>query len=251
MNLELVALTGIPEVATGDDVSELIMAASIANDVPIGDGDIVVIAQKIVSKAEGRSVNPATIAPSPEAVELAALTKKDPRLVQLILDESNEVLRATEGVIIVETHHGFVCANAGIDASNVPGDDLLLLPIDPDASARSIRDGLGARLGVSPAVIVTDSFGRAWRSGQADVAIGCAGIAPLLDMTGASDAHGRELVATITAVADELAAAADLARRKTDGLPVVVVRGRDDLVTEHSGPGAVAGLRERSSDLFR
>lgn len=251
MNLELVALAGIPEVADGDDLAELIVTAAEANGVQIDGGDVVVVAQKIVSKAEGRSVDPSTITPTSKAMDLAAQTGKDPRLVQLILDESNEVLRATEGVIIVETRHGFVCANAGIDASNVPGDDLLLLPIDPDASAKTIRGGLGARLGVSPAVIVTDSFGRAWRSGQADVAIGCAGIAPLLDMTGTSDSHGRELTATITAVADEMAAAADLARRKADGLPVVVVRGRPDLVIEQPGPGAVAGLRERSSDLFR
>lgn len=251
MNLEVVALTGIPEVAAGDDVSTLIARAAGDSGVEIGAEDIVVIAQKIVSKAEGRAVDPVTVAPSAEAVDLAARTNKDSRLVQLILDESNEVLRATEGVIIVETRHGFVCANAGIDASNVPGGKLLLLPVDPDASARAIRGGLGQHLGARPAVIVTDSFGRAWRSGQADVAIGCAGIAPLLDMTGSTDSHGRELVATITAVADQLAAAADLARRKSDGLPVVVIRGRGDLVVEESGPGAVAGLRERSSDLFR
>lgn len=251
MKLEVVALEGIPEVTVGDDVAELIATAAAGESVAIGSDDIVVIAQKIVSKAEGRTVDPATISPTPEALDLAEATKKDPRLVQLIFDESNDVLRATEGVLIVETRHGFVCANAGIDASNVPGDELLLLPVDPDASARAIREGLAQRLGVKPAVVVTDSFGRAWRSGQADVAIGCAGIEPLLDMTGRTDSHGRELVATITAVADELAAAADLARGKSDGLPVVVVRGRGDLVIEQSGPGAVSGLRERSSDLFR
>lgn len=251
MKLEVVAIEGIPEVVSGDDIPELIADAARRSGVRVGSDDVVVVAQKIVSKAEGRAVDPAAVSPSDEAIELATTTKKDARLVQLILDESNEVLRATDGVLIVETHHGFVCANAGIDSSNVPGEDLLLLPIDPDASARAIREGLKKRLDVNPAVIITDSFGRAWRSGQADVAIGCAGIEPLLDMTGSADAHGRELVATITAVADELAAAADLARGKSDGLPVVIVRGRGDLTTEKSGPGAVAGLRERSSDLFR
>lgn len=251
MKLEVVAVEGIPEVAAGDDLAELIVDAAQRSGVSIGGDDIVVIAQKIVSKAEGRAVDPATVVASEQATELAATTKKDPRLVQLILNESREVLRATDGVLIVETRHGFVCANAGIDASNVPGDELLLLPEEPDMSARSIRSGLSARLNADPAVIITDSFGRAWRSGQADVAIGCAGVEPLLDLTSSTDAHGRELVATITAVADEIAAAADLARGKSDGLPVVVVRGRGDLVTERSGPGAVAGLRERSRDLFR
>lgn len=251
MKLEVVAIDGVPEVITGDDIPGLIATAADSSGVRIGGEDIVVIAQKIVSKAEGRAVDRSTVSASDQAVELAATTRKDPRLVQLILDESREVLRATEGVLIVETRHGFVCANAGIDASNVPGDELLLLPEDPDASARSIREGLVSRLNANPGVIITDSFGRAWRSGQADVAIGCAGIDPLLDLTTSTDAHGRELVATITAVADEIAAAADLARGKSDGLPVVVVRGRGDLVTEQSGPGAVSGLRERSSDLFR
>lgn len=251
MKFEAIALDGIPEVVEGDDLAQLIATAAGASAVDLASGDVVVIAQKIVSKAEGRFIDLADVEPTDEAVNLAAKTEKDPRLVQLILDESSEVLRAVPGVLVVETNHGFICANAGIDASNVPGDGVLLLPIDPDASARSIRAGLRENLSAAPAVIVTDSFGRAWRSGQADVAIGCAGIEPLLDLRGESDGHGREMAATITAVADELAAAADLARTKDGHQPVVVIRGRADLVMETDGPGAQASLRLRAQDLFR
>lgn len=241
------AVSGLPEFAPGDD-----LAGAILERADLRDGDIVVIAQKVVSKCEGRFADPASAVPTEQARELAELTEKDPGLVQLILDESNEVLRAAPGVLIVETRHGFVCANAGIDSSNVPGDDrVLLLPLDSDASARAIRarlqTGASARLGV----IVTDSFGRAWRTGQSDVAIGCAGIDPLLDLRGGHDRGGRELAATIQAVADELAAGADLARAKDSGEPIVIARGRADLVSEADGPGATAGLREREQDLFR
>ncbi len=247
MKVEAVALEGIPEVAPGDDLVELIVGSA----EPIGDDDVVVIAQKIVSKSEGRFCDLTAVEPTDRARELAAETEKDPAIVQLILDESRAVLRAVPGVLIVESQHGFVCANAGIDSSNVSGDRVLLLPIDPDSSARRIRDGFRERLGVAPAVIITDSFGRAWRSGQADVAIGCAGIEPLLDLRGSADSNGRDLAATVTAVADEIAAAADLARAKASGHPVVIVRGRGDLVRDIDGSGAVAGLRERSQDLFR
>lgn len=251
MKIEAIALDGIPEVAEGDDLAQLIAAAVGESAVDLRSSDVVVVAQKIVSKAEGRFVDLADVEPTPEAETLAATTEKDARLVRLILDESSEVLRAVPGVLVVETNHGFVCANAGIDASNVPGDGVLLLPLDPDASARSIRAGLRVRLGEAPAVIVTDSFGRAWRSGQADVAIGCAGIDPLLDLRGERDGNGREMSATVTAVADELAAAADIARTKDGHQPVVVIRGRPDLVMETDGPGAAASLRLRSQDLFR
>ena len=248
MKLEIQAVDGLPEVAPGDNIAALIAERS-----DLQDGDIVVIAQKIVSKAEGQLRDLAAVTPSAEAERLAAVTEKDPRLVQLILDESNEVLRAVPGVLIVETTHGFVCANAGIDASNLAGagDAVLLLPRDPDASARAIRAGIAEHAGRSVAVIVADSFGRAWRSGQADVAIGCAGIEPLLDLRGQRDSAGRELAATVIAVADELASAADLARTKTSGRPAVLVRGRGDLLTPEHGPGAAASLRERSADLFR
>lgn len=251
MKLELLALEGIPEIAEGDDVAELIASSAGSTGLKLGSDDVIVVAQKIVSKAEGRLRELADVQPTDEAEKLAATTEKDPRLVQLILDESCEVLRAVPGVLIVETNHGFVCANAGIDSSNVPGDAVLLLPLDPDASAREIRSRLGARLGITPAVIVTDSFGRAWRSGQTDIAIGCAGIDPLLDLRGSRDGNGREMAATITAVADELAAAADLARTKGGHQPVVVIGGRPDLIMETDGPGARASLRERSQDLFR
>ncbi|MGK2878610.1 MAG: coenzyme F420-0:L-glutamate ligase [Solirubrobacterales bacterium] len=247
MKISAEAVRGLPEIAAGDD-----LAALIAQHTDLVDGDIVVIAQKVVSKSEDRFADPARSNPGDRASELAATTGKDPGLVQLILDESSEVLRATEGVLIVETRHGFVCANAGIDSSNVPGDELvLLLPRDPDASAREIRSRLASITGKALAVLIADSFGRAWRSGQLDIAIGCAGIEPLLDERGGVDRDGRELAATIQAVADELAAAADIARSKDSGEPVVVVRGRSDLVISGDGPGATASLRERSQDLFR
>lgn len=247
MNLSIAAVPGLPEIAPGDDLAALIAAS--AN---LEDGDIVVIAQKAVSKAENRFADASTRTPTDQAVELAAKTAKDPALVQLILDESNEVLRATEGVLIVETRHGFICANAGIDSSNVPGDGrVLLLPVDPDGSARAIRAQLQAASGRQLAVLITDSFGRAWRSGQLDVAIGCAGIEPLIDERGGTDRQGRELTATIQAIADELSAAADLARTKDSGEPVVVIRGRSELVISTDGPGVSASLRERAQDLFR
>lgn len=251
MRLEAIALDGIPEVSEGDDIALLIVDAATSSGIEIGSGDVVVVAQKIVSKSEGRFEDLAHVSPTGEATALAEMTEKDPRLVQLILDESREVLRAVPGVLVVETNHGFVCANAGIDASNVPGDHVLLLPQDPDDSARQLRKQLSSRTGASPAVIITDSFGRAWRSGQADVAIGCAGIDPLLDLRGSADREGREMLATITAVADQLASAADMARTKDGHQPVVVVRGRPELVMETDGPGASPILRERAQDLFR
>lgn len=247
MKLSLQAATGLPEISPGDDLAGLI-----AGSIELEDGDIVVVAQKAVSKAEGRFADPATIDASDEARELASKTGKDPGLVQLILDESLEVLRATDGVLIVETRHGFICANAGIDSSNVPGDGrVLLLPVDSDRSARALRAGLQAATGRRLAVLITDSFGRAWRSGQLDVAIGCAGIDPLIDERGGADREGREMNATIQAVADELAAASDLARTKVSGEPVVVIRGRSDLVISGDGPGALVSLRDRAQDLFR
>lgn len=247
MKLEAFALAGIPEVVPGND-----LAALISGNVVLADGDIVVVAQKVVSKAENRFAVLDEIEPSSRAIELAQTTDKDPRLVELILRESSDVLRSRPGVLIVETRHGFVCANAGVDCSNVPGDGrVLLLPIDPDRSARELRSALQEVSGVRLALVISDSFGRAWRGGQADVAIGCAGIAPLLDLRGGDDRDGRALSASIQAVGDELASAADLARGKDSGEPVVVIRGRADLVTELDGPGAVAGLRARAEDLFR
>ncbi len=247
MKLEVFAVEGLPELRAGDD-----LAALISSNTELADGDIVVVAQKAVSKVEDRFADPASVTPSPRAIELARQTEKDPAQVELIISESHEVLRAAPGVLIVETLHGFVCANAGIDNSNVPGEDrVLLLPKDPDASARGLRAELQESTGAQLAVIVTDSFGRAWRTGQSDIAIGCAGIDPLLDLRGQNDSNGRELNASIQAVADELAAASDLARSKASGHPVVVIRGRGDLVIAEDGPGAVASLREHAQDLFR
>lgn len=253
--LQFAAVSGVPEIRRGDDLGALAADALRTGSGDLGpprDGDIIVIAQKAVSKAEGRRVLIGELTPGDHAVELAAATDKDPRLVQAILDESERVVRAKPGVLIVETHHGFICANAGIDRSNVPGDDsLLLLPIDPDESARKLRLSLQDDFGAMLGVIVTDSFGRAWRVGQQDVAIGCAGVRPVVDLRGEVDNHGRELSATLEPVADVIAAAADLARGKSSREPIVVVRGRADLVTAEDGPGAVELLRESTLDLFK
>jgi coenzyme F420-0:L-glutamate ligase/coenzyme F420-1:gamma-L-glutamate ligase len=244
-----VAVEGLPEVQPGDDVAALIAASA---PTPVSGEDVIVIAHKIVSKSEGRTRALADVDPSPRAIELAAGHGKDPRHVQVVLDESMEIVRASRGVLICVTRHGFVCANAGVDASNAPAPDtLVLLPADPDASARRIRAGLTRRLGVAPAVVITDSFGRAWRHGQCDVAIGCAGIAPLEDWRGRRDAAGRELTATWIAIADELASAADLARSKDARQPVVIVTGAGRHVTADDGPGAAALLRPEAEDLFR
>jgi coenzyme F420-0:L-glutamate ligase/coenzyme F420-1:gamma-L-glutamate ligase len=243
------ALVGLPEVTPGDDLAGLIAAAL---DSPLEEGDVLVLAHKVVSKAEGRIRTLSDIDPSPRALELAVEVDKDPRQVQAVLDESRRILRATRGVLIVETRHGFVCANAGVDASNVPGEErVVLLPEDPDASARALRARIKELSGVAPGIVITDSFGRAWRNGQCDVAIGCAGIAPLEDWRGRRDSLDRELKATWIAVADELAAAADLARTKDGAQPVIRVRGAARHVTPEDGPGAVALIRPEAEDLFR
>jgi coenzyme F420-0:L-glutamate ligase / coenzyme F420-1:gamma-L-glutamate ligase len=242
------ALPGLPEVREGDDLAALLAAARGAAFAP---GEVLVVAHKVVSKAEGRVVALADVEPSPRALELArALGKDDPRHVEVVLRESAEVVRAEHGVIISRTHHGFVCANAGVDASNAAGaGELILLPADPDASARALRAALPGH----PAVIVADSFGRAWRHGQCDVAVGIAGLRPLEDWRGRADAHGRELKATWIAIADQAAAAADLARGGKDaGEPAVVVTGleRHVLPDGDDGPGVQALIRGRDEDLF-
>jgi coenzyme F420-0:L-glutamate ligase / coenzyme F420-1:gamma-L-glutamate ligase len=247
MALTATAVEGLPEIEPGDD-----LAAAIAARATLADHDVLVIAHKVVSKSEGRIVALSGVKAGSRAAELAHALGKDPRHVQVILDESRQILRASRGVLISVTHHGFVCANAGVDASNVPGDDVVvLLPVDPDASARAIRRRLGQLGGTSPGIVITDSFGRAWRNGQGDVAIGCAGVAPLEDWRGRSDATGRELTATWIATADELAGAADLARTKDGRQPVVVIRGAERAVSATDGPGAAALIRPESEDLFR
>ncbi len=249
MRLSARALDGLPEVVPGMDLAALV-AEALAE--PLAAADVIVIAHKVVSKAEGRITSLSDVRPSERALELGAELDKDPRLVEVILGESREVLRASRGVLICVTHHGFVCANAGVDASNVPGADrVVTLPREPDASARRLRRQIRDHTGVAPAIVITDSFGRAWRNGQADVAIGCAGLRPLEDWRGRLDANGRELRATWIAAADELAAAADLARGKDLAQPVVVISGAGRHVTADDGPGAQALLREAAQDLFR
>jgi coenzyme F420-0:L-glutamate ligase/coenzyme F420-1:gamma-L-glutamate ligase len=241
--LRVLPIDGLPEIEQGDQLGELISARA-----EIEPGDVLVIAQKVISKAEGGLRKLSSVIPGAEARKLAAALGKEPALVELVLEESSEVLRAEGGVLIVETRHGFVCANAGIDGSNISDEDTVcLLPEDPDASARRIRSELPTPVGV----VVSDSFGRAWRLGQAEVALGCAGLQPLDDWRGRRDAHGRELEATLIAVADEAAAAADLVRGKDSRVPVVVVRGLDRFVTAEDGPGAQALRRPRADDLFR
>lgn len=231
----------------GDDLAALIAAA--APD--LRDGDVVVIAQKVVSKAEGRVRALAEVVPGDEALALATDFDKDARLVQVVLDESVEVVRAGHGVLICETRHGFVCANAGVDLSNSGVEGVaVLLPLDPDASARAIRASLQS-VGVRIGVVISDSFGRPWRLGVTDVAIGAAGIAVLEDWRGRSDMRGHELRVTEVAVADQLAAAADLARAKDSREPVVLVRRAERFVMDEDGPGAAALRRSRALDLFR
>ncbi len=218
----------------------------------LGDGDVVVVAHKVVSKAEGRVRRLDAIEPGARAIALAAELDKDPRVVQAILEASASVLRADHGVLICETHNGFICANAGLDQSNLgETGTVLLLPSDPDASARALRAGIAAARGVSPAVLITDSFGRAWRLGQTDVAIGAAGLVVLDDWRGREDSARRPLRATAIAVADAVAGTADLARTKSSSEPVVLVRGVERFVTTGDGPGAAALRRPVDEDLFR
>ena len=249
MSVLAVALGGLPEVAPGDDLAALV--ASAAHD-GLDDGDVLVVAHKVVSKAEGRIRALAQVSPGPLAQRLGAEQGKDPRHVQAVLDESAQLLRAARGVLVCVTHHGFVCANAGVDASHAPdAGTVVLLPSDPDASARALRARLRELTGSAPAVVIADSFGRAWRQGQVDVAIGCAGLHPLDDWRGRVDATGRELRATSIALADEAAGAADLARGKDSGEPVVLLGGLERHVTPDDGPGAAALRRPAAQDLFR
>jgi len=240
--ISLEALPGLPEVRPGDDLASLLAGTA----VDLLPTDVLVIAHKVVSKAEGRVVRLADVTPGARARELAAEHGKDPRAIEVILGEATELVRADAGRLICRTRHGFVCANAGVDASNAGGPDtLVLLPLDPDASARALRDRLGC------AVVIADSFGRAWRKGQCEVAIGCAGLAPLRDYRGQPDLDGREMHASLIAIADEAAAAADLARGKTSREPAVRIRGLEPYVTPDHGPGAAGLVRAWADDLFR
>jgi coenzyme F420-0:L-glutamate ligase / coenzyme F420-1:gamma-L-glutamate ligase len=240
--ISLIPVRGLPEIREGDDLGALV-----ADRVELEDADVLVVAHKVVSKAEGRVRRLADIEPSERARELAAEHDKDPRHVQAILDETSELLRADRGRLICRTRHGFVCASAGVDQSNTgEPDTVVLLPDDPDASARALRAALGVG-----AVVITDSWGRPWRQGQVEVAIGSAGLRALVDHRGRPDRDGREMAASIIAIADEVAAAADLVRGKDSGEPAVRIRGLSELLIEESEDGAAALVRPPEDDLFR
>ena len=242
----MIPLAGLPELDEGDDLAQLLAQAA-ARVGGLHDGDVVVVAQKAVSKVEGRVVRLDEVEPSPRAVELAG-EDGDPRQVEVILSESAEVVRSRPPLVIARTRHGFVCASAGVDASNAKGPGtVILLPLDPDASAARLRARLAELTGVAPGVIVSDSFGRAWRQGTTDVALGVAGMAALRDLRGSQDAIGYELRSTMIAVADEIAGAAELVMGKDRGVPAAIVRG-----VEAAGDGRAGDLvMPRERDLFR
>jgi coenzyme F420-0:L-glutamate ligase/coenzyme F420-1:gamma-L-glutamate ligase len=251
------SISGLPELRAGDDLAALITTASDREGEPLRDGQLLVIAHKAVSKCEGAIVPLGSVQPSPRALELAAQAsaagqQRDPRAIQVVLDQSEQIVRAERGVLIARTHHGFVCANAGVDASNsADAETLIVLPRDPDGSARGIRARLRELGGARVGVLITDSFGRAWRHGQVDVTIGLAGMQPLDDWRGLRDARGLELRATWLAVADAAAAIGELARAKDSSEPVVVLDGLDRFLTDEDGPGASALLRPLEEDMFR
>jgi len=246
--VRVIPLLGLPEVRQGDDLAAFITDAARGGP-GIETGDVIIVTQKIVSKAEGRVVSLADVTPSAGAERLAVETEKDPRLVELILGESNRVVRQSGPILITETKHGFVCANAGIDASNVGPEGLVsLLPEDPDRSAAAIRASIAERTGADVAVIITDTFGRPWREGHTNVAIGLAGMLPFVDYVGRTDPHGYELRVSTLAVADELAAAAELVHGKLDRVPVAIIRG----YAYARGEGSARELvRHAERDLFR
>ncbi|HLG12251.1 MAG TPA: coenzyme F420-0:L-glutamate ligase [Dehalococcoidia bacterium] len=248
MTVTIQGIEGIPEIQSGDDLGRIIAEAARAQGVTLQNDDVLVVTQKAVSKSEGRFVNLDDVEPSALAIEIATPWEKDPRHVEVVLRESKRIVKMDRGVIIVETRHGLVCANAGVDASNVPGGQLMLLPIDPDASARLIRESLRRQTGADVAVIVSDTFGRPWRAGYTEVAIGVAGMLPIIDYVGRIDTHGRELKATWICVADELASSAELVTGKVNRVPVALIRGYPVPRGEGSAKEIV---RAAELDLFR
>jgi len=246
--IEVIGLESIGEARRGDSVGGLIVEACSRQSITLASGDVLVVAHKIVSKAEGQIVRLDDVEPSTRALELAQELAKDARLVEVILRESRRVIRKGGAALIVETHHGFICANAGVDASNVGLGQVALLPRDPDASARKIRAEIEQRLGVAPGIIISDSFGRAWRLGTVDVAVGVAGLNPIKDERGTTDDYGYELRAAVAAVADELAGAAELVMGKKGRIPAVVIRGYEGKGEDGS---ARELLRPEAEDLFR
>jgi coenzyme F420-0:L-glutamate ligase / coenzyme F420-1:gamma-L-glutamate ligase len=248
VSIELISIAGLPEIREGNDLARLIVGAARNARITFHNGDVLVIAQKVVSKAEGRLVRLSTIEPSPDASQLAAKGRRNPRLVEIILRESRRIVR-DHPVLIAETHHGFVCANAGVDHSNAPGEDVVtLLPRDPDGSARRIAAEIHKVTRKCIAVIISDTFGRPWRLGLTNVAIGAVGVPVLRDLRGTRDRHSKPLQATILAVADELAAAAGLLMGKSEGIPAVVVRGYRYRPADER---AASIIRPAAEDLFR
>ena len=247
--VRVLGVEGIPEVHEGDDLSGLIADALGKQSLELEDGDIMVVTQKIVSKAEGRVVNLEDVHASQVAVQLSEGSQRDPRHTEVILLESRRIVRMDRGNIISETRHGFTCANAGVDASNVPKDGTVaLLPIDPDASARGIRDEIQSKSGKRIAVIISDTFGRPWREGAVNVAIGVAGIDPMVDYRGQEDAYGQMMRTTVIAVADELAGTAELVTGKVTGVPVALIKGYSYEAAERGG---AALIRDSERDMFR
>lgn len=248
MAVSIQGIEGLPEIQAGDDLGRLIAEACRNQDVTLQDGDVLVVTQKAVSKSEGRFVNLNDVEPSALAIEIATPWEKDPRHVEVVLRESRRIVKMDRGVIICETRHGLVCANAGVDASNVPGGQLMLLPVDPDASAGRIREALRGASGADVAVIISDTFGRPWRAGYTEVAIGVAGMLPIIDYVGQIDTHGRELKATWICVADELASSAELVTGKVNRVPVALIRG----YAVPRGEGSAKEIvRAAELDLFR
>jgi coenzyme F420-0:L-glutamate ligase / coenzyme F420-1:gamma-L-glutamate ligase len=245
---EVIGVEGIGEVQPGDDIARLVVEAAARQRTPVVTADVLVISQKIMSKSEGRLLRLSEIAPSTMAATFAAELGRDPRLIEVILRESRRIVRMDRGVLVTETRHGWVCANAGVDQSNVDADLVALLPEDPDRSARAFRDAVRARTGTEVHVIVADTFGRPWREGLVNIAIGVAGFAPLRSYLGERDPAGRPLQATILAIADELAAAAEPVMGKLDRIPAAIVRG---LPLAPSEEGSKALLRDPARDLFR
>ena len=248
--IRVIGIEGMPEAQPGDDLAGEIMDSANRQDTPVESGDILVVTQKIVSKAEGRVLSIDSVEASPLALSITEGHRRDPRHTELILRESRRIVRMDRGVIISETYHGFNCANAGIDASNIPGDGTVaLLPVDPDASARGIRQAIKERAGAEVAVIISDTFGRPWRSAAVNVAIGVAGLNPLLSYVGQEDSHGNMMYTTVIAVADELAATAELVTGKVLGVPVAIIRGYPYEPMEDASNQAL--IRDPDKDLFR
>jgi len=245
---EIIGITGIGEVRPHDDVARAITDAASAQDTPLATHDVLVIGQKIISKAEGRLLRLSSVEPSPATRRMAESLGRDPHLLEVILRESRRVVRMDKGVIITETHHGWICANAGVDQSNVDTDTVALLPEDPDRSARLVRERVHVLTGAEVAVVVADTFGRPWREGLTNVAIGVAGMAVLRDYIGQPDSAGRPLQMTMLAVADELASAAEIVMGKLDRIPAAIVRG---LRVDPGDAGSKPLLRDPARDLFR